>query len=135
MRERKWLLCVCAVLPPPLFGKMHNQLQMYVKNLSLRIHICTFAPRPVYDGMCLFMACLVNNKYNNNVFGLNSIHFTFCKIYVCMHSRVWARTKGGKYNFWREMDRRKHQKPEMIQQLHIFLSHSAENRSMSTIKL
>lgn len=47
----------------------------------------------IYDGMCLFMACLVNNKYNNNVFGLNSIHSLVENLCVCIVEHG-ARTKG-----------------------------------------
>lgn len=38
--------------------------------------------------MCLFMACLVNNKYNNNVFGLN---YTYVR--VCTKGWWWCEAK------------------------------------------
>lgn len=78
-RENRGASLLCVL--PPLFD-MHQPASIVRGETFLyhflAIHTETERERRMYDGMCLFMACLVNNKYNNNVFGLNYTYVRVC---------------------------------------------------------
>jgi len=65
----------------PLFALQHNTTHREMRKKLFFVYTKLKTSMTVY--MCLFMVCLVNNKYNNNVFGFKTQIYLY-ENFVCV---------------------------------------------------